>query len=141
LPTLKQVLEQYPDTVKLVFKNFPLRMHKFAMKAATAAMAAESQGKFWEFHDLLFENYRKLSDGKLKEIAEQLGLNNPEYEKTLGDPGINSKIRRDLMEGLGADVEGTPAVFVNGRLLRSHSLAELRAAVEKARRDLEEAAK
>jgi protein-disulfide isomerase len=54
VPVLEQVLEKNPNQVKLVFKNFPLRNHKFAMEAAIAALAAEKQGKFWEFHDLLF---------------------------------------------------------------------------------------
>ena len=65
MPVLEQVLEKNPDKVKLVFKNFPLRNHKFAMPAATAALAAEKQGKFWEFHDLLFKDYNRLNEQKV----------------------------------------------------------------------------
>lgn len=61
VPLFKQVLEAYPVKVKLVFKNFPLKMHKNARAAATAALAADRQGKFWPLHDLLFENYNKLN--------------------------------------------------------------------------------
>ena len=86
MPVLEQVLEKYPEDVKVAFKNFPLKNHKFAMKAAVAALAAESQGKFWEFHDLLFKNYNKLNDQKIQEISLAIGLNQEEYEKAKKDP-------------------------------------------------------
>jgi protein-disulfide isomerase len=124
------VLEKYPQDVKVVFKNFPLRNHKFAMKAAVAALAAESQGKFWEFHDLLFENYNKLSDEKIQEIAQTVGLNQEEYEKQKKDPAIQGKIRRDLADGRRAGVRGTPTVFINGKRLRDRSLKGFQAAVD-----------
>jgi protein-disulfide isomerase len=71
---LEQVIEKYPNDVKVVFKNFPLRSHRFSMQAAIAAMAAASQGKFWEFHDLLFKNYNQLDDQKIQEIAQTVFL-------------------------------------------------------------------
>ncbi|APG27157.1 hypothetical protein A7E78_04485 [Syntrophotalea acetylenivorans] len=70
VPLFKQVLETYPGKVKLVFKNFPLGMHKNSRAAATAALAAERQGKFWPLYDLLFENYNKLNPQKIHELAE-----------------------------------------------------------------------
>jgi protein-disulfide isomerase len=124
------VLEKYPQDVKVVFKNFPLRNHPFAMKAAVAALAAESQGKFWEFHDLLFENYNKLSDEKIQEIAQTVGLNQEEYEKQKKDPAIQGKIRRDLADGRRAGVRGTPTVFINGKRLRDRSLQGFQAAID-----------
>ena len=70
------MLEQYPKDVKLVIKNFPLtRIHKFSMNAALAALAANQQGKYWEFHTELFKNYNQLSDAKIDEIAQAVGLN------------------------------------------------------------------
>ncbi|MCJ7682656.1 MAG: thioredoxin domain-containing protein, partial [Desulfobacteraceae bacterium] len=69
------MLKKYPESVRIVFKNYPLKNHKFAAKAATAALSAGRQGKFWEFHDELFKNYRQLSDKKLNEIARKLDLN------------------------------------------------------------------
>ena len=60
--------------MKLVFKNFPLRNHKFARPAAIAALAANKQGKFWELHDQLYKNYNKLNEQKIREIAQQVGL-------------------------------------------------------------------
>jgi protein-disulfide isomerase len=132
VPVLEQVLEKNPDKVKLVFKNFPLRNHKFAMEAATAALAAEKQGKFWEFHDLLFKDYNRLNEQKVKEIAQQLKLDMEKFEKDRKDPGIRTLINRDLAEGNRAGVGGTPTIFINGRLLRNRSPAGFQELIEKA---------
>jgi protein-disulfide isomerase len=131
VPVLEQVLEKYPDDVKIVFKNFPLRNHKFAMKASTAALAAESQGKFWEFHDLLFKNYNKLNDQKINEIAIGLGLDQTEFQKKIKDPNIAAMIRQDVQEGVQAGVRGTPTIFINGRRLNDGSLKGFQAAIDK----------
>ena len=122
MPLLEQVLEKYPQDVKVVFKNFPLQNHKFALKAAIAALAAESQGKFWEFHDLLFENYNRINDQKIQDIALAVGLNQEEYEKMKKDPALQGKVKQDLSDGRRAGVRGTPTVFINGRRLRDRSL-------------------
>jgi len=132
VPVLEQVLEKNPDKVKLVFKNFPLRNHKFAMDAATAALAAEKQGKFWEFHDLLFKDYNRLNEQKVKEIAQKLKLDMAKFEKDRKDPGIRGLINRDLAEGNRAGVRGTPTIFINGRLLRDRSMAGFQELIEKA---------
>ncbi len=132
MPVLEQVLEKNPDKVKLVFKNFPLRNHKFAMQAATAALAAEKQGKFWEFHDLLFKDYNRLNEQKVKEIAQKLKLDMQQFEKDRKDPGIRTLINRDVSEGSRAGVRGTPTIFVNGRLLRNRSMAGFQELIEKA---------
>ena len=131
MPVFEQVLEKYPEDVKVVFKNFPLRNHKFAMKAAVAALAADSQGKFWEFHDLLFQNYNKLSDQKIQEIAQAVGLNMEEYEKKKNDPAVKQKVNQDFSEGRQAGVRGTPTVFINGIRLRDRSLQGFQAAIDK----------
>ena len=132
MPELEQVLEKYPNQVKLVFKNFPLRNHKFAMQAAIAALAAEKQGKFWEFHDLLFKDYNHLNEQKIREIAQQLNLDMEKFEKDRKDPQIMAMINRDLSEGNQAGVRGTPTVFINGRLLRNRSMAGFQELIEKA---------
>jgi protein-disulfide isomerase len=131
VPVFEQVLEKYPEDVKVVFKNFPIRSHKFAMKAAVAALAADSQGKFWEFHDLLFENYNKLSDQKIQEIAQTVGLNLEEYEKKKKDPAIEKQVRQDLSDGRRAGVRGTPTIFINGIRLRDRSIKGFEAAIDK----------
>ena len=132
MPLLEQVLETYPKDVKVVFKNFPLRNHKFARPAAIAALAAGKQGKFWEFHDLLFENYAHLSEEKIREISQKLSLDIDKFEKDKKDPQILKLIRRDVTDGLRAGVRGTPTVFVNGRLLRNRNLAGFQTLIDKA---------
>ena len=122
MPLLEQVLEKNPDTVKIVYKNFPLGSHKFATKAATAALAAGEQGKFWEFHDELFKNYNRLNDQKIQEIATSLNLDQKAYESKLKDPEIKALIRKDAMEGRMIGVRGTPTLFINGRRLKDRSL-------------------
>jgi len=122
VPVLEQVLEKYPEEVKIVYKNFPLNNHKFAKKAATAALAAESQGKFWEFHDLLFKNYNRLNDKKIRDIAIELSLDMVKFDEKTKDPLIQERISRDLRDGNRADVRGTPTVFINGKRLRDRTL-------------------
>ena len=131
MPLLEQVLEKYPQDVKVAFKNFPLQNHRNARNAAIAALAAESQGKFWEFHDLLFKNYNKLNDQKINEIARAVGLNQEEFEKKRKDPALERRIRQDLSDGRRAGVRGTPTVFINGIRLRDRSLKGFQAAIDK----------
>jgi len=123
VPLFKQVLETYPGKVKLVFKNFPLGMHKNARAAATAAFAAERQGKFWPLHDLLFENYNKLNPQKIRELAEQLGLDMKRFDQDRNDPALQQMINEDLQEGQKVGVRGTPTVFINGRGLQQRNMA------------------
>jgi len=117
------VLEQYPNDVKVVFKNFPLtRIHKFAMNAAVAALAANQQGKFWEYHGELFKNYNQLNDEKFDEIAGTVGLDMEQFKKDMQNPALSAMVERDLQDGVTAGVRGTPSIFVNGRLLQQRSL-------------------
>jgi len=131
VPVLEQVLEKNPENVKFAFKNYPLRNHKFAMKAAIAALAAGSEGKFWEFHDELYKNYNKLSDQKIREIALGLGFDQAEFEKRMSDPKIAAMIRQDLQDGAKAGVRGTPTIFINGRRLKNRSLQGFQAAIDR----------
>jgi protein-disulfide isomerase len=116
------VLEKYPNDVKLVIKNFPLPMHNYARKAAIAALAAARQGKWWEIHEKLFANQNALSDAKVEAIAGELGLNMEQFNRDLKDVAISSLIDRDMNTGRQANVQGTPTIFVNGRLLNQRSL-------------------
>ncbi len=117
--------------MKLVFKNFPLRNHKFALPAAIAALAANKQGKFWELHDQLYENYNRLSDQKIREIAQQVGLDMEKFDKDMKDPELKALVERDFQEGAGAGVRGIPTIFVNGRQLKNRSFEGFQAAIEK----------
>jgi len=92
------------------------------MKAASAALAAESQGKFWEFHDQLFKNYNRLNDKFIDDIATVLQLNQEPFEKRMNSPEVRQQIQQDLEDGQKAGVRGTPTIFINGRLLQDRSL-------------------
>jgi protein-disulfide isomerase len=125
------VLDKYPKKVKLVFKNYPLAsIHPFAHKAAVAALAAHAQGKFWEFHHKLFENYRALNDAKIQEIATALKLDMERFNKAMQDPSIQKLIARDIKEGQQAGIEGIPTIYINGRLPRKGSLQDIEDMIE-----------
>ena len=125
------MLKKYPDKVKLVFKNFPIRSHKYAVKAAAAALAADRQEKFWEFHDMLFENYNRLNDQKIQEIVGLLGLDETEFKKRQQSPAVTERIRQDYEEGIRVGVRGTPTVFINGKKLRDRSMKSMETTIEK----------
>lgn len=107
------MLENNPDKVKLVFKNFPLSFHKQALPAAQAALAAHNQGKFWEFHDRIFAA-GPLQDDTYKKIATALGLDMTKFEADQKSPLIRSRIMNDLQQGRQAEVNSTPSIFING---------------------------
>jgi len=130
VPLLKQVLEKYPRDVKLVYKSFPIRNHKFARQAAAAALAADRQGKFWEMHDRLFEKYNLLNNTVIRDIARGIGLDMKRLERDMKDREIQSMITRDIEEGGRIGVRGTPTVFVNGKLLQQRSLAGFSAMID-----------
>jgi len=122
MPLLEQVLEKYPTDVKLIYKNFPLRNHNYPKPAAIAAMAADRQGRFWDFHDEIFLVYNQLNEAKLEEITQKLNLDMERFHRDLKDPGIIQAIGSDVQEGFQAGVRGTPSIFVNGRRLQQRSL-------------------
>ena len=128
---LDQVIEKYPNQVKIVYKNFPIQSHKYSEPAAKAAMAAQKQGKFWPFHDLLYANFKNLSDEKIREIADQLKLDMVRFEKDRKDPAIVGKVRADIRDGNKSGIRGVPTVFINGRQLRKRSLEGFSEMIEK----------
>jgi protein-disulfide isomerase len=129
-PFFQQVLDKYPNDVKLVVKNFPLPSHKFAYKAATAALASNVQGKFWEFHSKLFNNYNAINDAKIQDIAKELGLDMERFNKDMQSPAIKTLISRDVNNGKQIGVRGTPTIFINGKTLRNRSLPGIYQVIE-----------
>ena len=127
---LRQLPEKYPGKVKVVFKNFPLSRHKYARKAATAALAARKQGKYIEFHDTLFKNYKNLNDTKIKDIAKELKLDIGRLEKDMEDPAIKKLVFNDIMDGRKAGVQSVPSMFLNGKYLKVRSTQELYQTIE-----------
>jgi protein-disulfide isomerase len=123
------VLGKNPETVKIVFKNMPLRSHQFAELAARAALAAKEQGKFWEFYHELFAT-QKLSGQAIEAIAVKLQLDVPRYKQDLVSPKIQQQIIQDLKDAEEAGVTGTPAIFINGRALRNRSLPAIQQLID-----------
>lgn len=131
MPLIEQVLEQNPGKVKVVFKNMPLRFHKFADPSARAALAAGEQGKFWEFHDELFK-VEKLSDQTIRDTAVKLGLDMSRYEADMNSPAIKQRVSKDLSDAQKAGVTGTPTVFINGQRLKNRSPQGFQALINEA---------
>jgi predicted DsbA family dithiol-disulfide isomerase len=114
-PDLAKVIRDLGGKAKLVFKHFPLAQHTHAEKAARAAVAAQNQGKFWEYHDLVFENQHRLDDASFERFAKELGLDLDRFREDLESDAVKSRVKADRQHGLDAGVQGTPAIFVNGR--------------------------
>ncbi len=117
LPALEQVKNNFRDQVRLVFRQYPLGMHANAAKAAEASLCARDQGKFWEMHDLMFEEQRKLTVADLKDKAGRLGLDEAAFAECLDSSQFAEDVSKDVTEGSRAGVSGTPAMFVNGRFV------------------------
>ncbi|HKY33981.1 MAG TPA: thioredoxin domain-containing protein [Candidatus Polarisedimenticolia bacterium] len=115
VPVVQQLMQKYPDDLKFVFKQLPLTsIHRFAEPAARASLAAARQGKFWEMHQRLFDNYRALDDASLKKYAQEIGLDMARFERDLTDPAVAQEVARDAEEARTLGVEGTPTFFLNG---------------------------
>jgi len=114
-PLCKEVLEHYGDEASAVFKHFPLNFHKDARLAAEASLAANAQGRFWEYHDLLFANRKKLKRADLEAYAEQVGLDVAKFKAALDSGEFSKAVDGDLALGRRAGVGGTPTIFINGR--------------------------
>jgi len=129
-PLLEQVLEKNPDTVKIVFKHLPLRMHNMAETAALAAVAAQKQGKFWQMHDALFNN-RPLSKKSIDEAAKSIGLNMEQFRKDMADPATRQRVFKDMMDAQKAEVSGTPTLFINGHRVKDRSLPAIQSMIDR----------
>jgi protein-disulfide isomerase len=116
-PTLQELMKQYPDQVRWVFKNFPLDFHADSPLAHAAALAAERQGKFWEMHDLIFANQHNLKRDSLLSEARSLNLDMVKFTGDLDSADIKKQLEADKKEGQGLGVNGTPAFFINGTSL------------------------
>jgi len=116
-PTVAQVLKTYGDRVHFVYRHFPLGNHPNARPAAEASQCAAEQGKFWEYHDALFANPSRLADTDLKQHAAGLGLDAKQFNACVDTHKYKAQIDTDMEAGEAAGVNGTPAFFVNGRML------------------------
>lgn len=116
--TVQQILADYPEQVRWVYKHFPLdQIHPQARPAAEASECAAEQEKFWEFADLLVENQERLGEALFKELAVQIGLNLDQFNNCFSSRKYKDQVEADLQEGVKAGVRGTPASFINGELI------------------------
>jgi protein-disulfide isomerase len=115
--SLKQVQQKYGDQVRLVYMDFPLGFHPHAMDAARAARCAADQGKFWQFHDALFFDQKKLDSDSLRRTAATVGLDGDKFNACFTSDKHDAGIREDMAEGNSLGVTGTPTFFINGREL------------------------
>jgi protein-disulfide isomerase len=119
--TLDQVLKAFPNEVQLVYKQYPLNIHAYARQAAAASLIAHGQGKFWEMHDRLFQNFSSINDDNIRRWAREIGLNMAEFDRGLQSGRMEAAIQKDMADGAAAKVMGTPTLFINGRRLRDRS--------------------
>jgi protein-disulfide isomerase len=114
-PIVKQIEKVYKDQLSLVFRHFPLaEAHPFAQAAAVASEAAANQGKFWQMHDLMYENQAGLSLEMLLQLAESLTLDMKAFQKDFKDPELFEKVEANFESGILSGVNGTPSFYING---------------------------
>jgi len=109
-----QIKAKYPNDVRFVFRQFPLSFHKHAHLAAEAALAAAAEGKFWQYHDLLFKNQKALTRADLEKYAKEAGLDEAAFKKALDDGTYKKVVDDEIALGNQVAVRGTPTMFVNG---------------------------
>jgi protein-disulfide isomerase len=115
-PEVNKILAHYGDKVSFAFHDFPLQMHAQAQKAAEAARCAGAQGKYWNFHDALFENGKKLDVPQLKDQAQKLSLDAAKFDKCLDSGEQAGAVAKDAAEARRLGLSGTPTFFINGHL-------------------------
>lgn len=114
-PILRKVLLDYNNDIKVIFRDFPISSsHADAVGAALAANCANEQGKFWEYHDLLYQNQDNLSIENLLVMANSLGVDFDKFSECFGDRKFENEIQNDLLDGIKLGITGTPTFFING---------------------------
>jgi protein-disulfide isomerase len=124
-PIVRGALAKYSTQVRLVYRHMPLtNLHKFAQKAAEAAVCAEKQGKFWEMHDLLFADQSSLSIEQLKDKGRRIGLDSAKFDDCLDSGAAAPAVQDDVTAAEALGLSGTPSSFVNGRYIKNGISAE-----------------
>jgi protein-disulfide isomerase len=114
-PIVKQLQSALGEKLKFIFRNFPLaKVHPQATISAIASEAAGLQGKFWEMHDMLFENQRHLNKTALSGYARELGLNLNQFEEDMLNEALAEKVEAHFYSGLRSGVNATPTFYING---------------------------
>ncbi|MDR0833413.1 MAG: DsbA family protein [Candidatus Symbiothrix sp.] len=114
-PIVKRVQQELGDKLRFVFRNYPLPdLHPHALHAALASEAAGQQGKFWEMHDLLFEQQRQLDDASLLRYAQEIGLDVKKFEADFATKTVQEKVKADIASGDAVEIDSVPTFFING---------------------------
>lgn len=127
---LEEILEQNPESVKIIFKHFPLNFHEQAQPAAQAAIAAHQQGKFWQYHDLLYANHKSLTAASYEAFAQELGLDMTAFNRDRRSRTVQQQLVKDINIGKQIGVTGTPAVFVNGHRVKKRTPEVIQAMID-----------
>ena len=131
--TLRELEEAFSGKLRIAYKQRPLPMHPHARLAARASLAAHAQGKFWEYHDLLFSHRDALDRASLERYARDVGLDAVRFGRDLESPDVDARLAADEADARGLGAEGTPTFYVNGRrIVGAQPIATFKAAVERA---------
>jgi protein-disulfide isomerase len=132
--TYPQIKQEYEGQVRFVYRDFPLTsLHENAQKSGEAAECADEQGKFWDYHDTLFNNNSALDDASLKSYASQVGLDTATFNQCLDSGKYTEEVQKDYQEGISYGVTGTPAFFINGvSIIGAQPYANFKAAIDAA---------
>ena len=134
-PVLQEVLKSYGDKIRFVVRDFPLvQIHENAYNAALAANAANAQGKFFEYTEILYRNQAKLDEASLIEYAAQAGLNVKQFEADLKSKKFAPDVEKDIADGKTLGISGTPTIYVNGVKVRGYTPEVFRRAIDSALR-------
>lgn len=131
-PILKEIKKQYADkNVRFVFRQFPLSQHEHALDAAKASLTAKNQGKFWEYHDMLFEHQTNLTDEDLLAYAKNLGITPEVFIADSKSTAIADMVKRDVADGNALSVRSTPTLFINNiQYAGKYSVADISAVID-----------
>lgn len=136
-PLIKQLQQTYVEDLCVAFRNFPMtQSHPLSRLAAEIAEAAGTLGEFWPMHDWLYEHQASWSEAgpdALRSLVRKLAIDVPAIEDALRDPGVDARISRDFNSGVRSGVNGTPGLFINGRLFQGDFEYDLAQAIESAR--------
>ena len=132
VPMIKEILAKYPGKVKVVYRDYPGPNHPHAKQAAEAAQCAGDQGKFWEYHDSLFDRQAPGTGWNFTELAKEIGLNQDAFATCLNTGHYREEVAKDLHDGLKLGVTSTPTFFINGRpLVGAQPFAQFQAVIDR----------
>jgi protein-disulfide isomerase len=114
-PVLHQIMDEFPNDVKLYFKHYPLPQHTNARLAAEGAAAAQKQGKFWQYQDKLWEHQDDLSPAEVEKVAKESGLDLTKFRQDVASAPVKAKVDKDHADGTAAGIQATPTLYINGR--------------------------